>query len=513
MDGSQSLGLVFGLLGVPENIRALWQIAENIIGRIRIWRGAPEFLAEFRETCTRIYTGNLATLLQLAEASMIISDDKAFAERVQIHEKRIRQELDAAHEVISKSFPTGQRNVDREYFTAYGEHRLRTIDIRLHDLIQEFSAFITDQHNANTHLSGRTLLDSQRFQETSEFSRSSDFSRYCKPVPVLEHLWQGTAEFRERDGSFYHGEVFYESWYDDKIPLTEAGKMLACLAAQLSHEQRSDAGILRCLGWREEPRLELVFQGPPGLTYPRSLRSLLCVSSVNGRHQVSRRDRGIFAQKVAEAVLAVISRNLVHKRLFPESILIFAQRHSSGAIRDPDVSNAQPVLSDWRMARTIHQASARRGSHAWQTNIYCHPRRQGLLLPEHRYHFGYDIYSLGVLLLEIGIWDPLVIVGEHEDWNLSDAYQNSAIRLDLAQREDERFLDKIIEPANCTQILKSLARDKLPSEMGEDYTRVVLGCIHCIENGFFGVTDFVGQAPQVLHTLKAEVITPLIAVR
>lgn len=44
--------------------------------------------------------------------------------------------------------------------------------------------------------------------------------------------------------------------------------------------------------------------------------------------------------------------------------------------------------------------------HLWETEIFQHP---DLLMGENvlRYVKEYDIYSLGVLLLEVGLWEPL----------------------------------------------------------------------------------------------------------
>jgi hypothetical protein len=51
---------------------------------------------------------------------------------------------------------------------------------------------------------------------------------------------------------------------------------------------------------------------------------------------------------------------------------------------------------------------------AWDRNVYRHPLRQGDR-PAEAYRMQHDIYSLGVCLLEIGLWESFVeYTTEHE---------------------------------------------------------------------------------------------------
>lgn len=58
------------------------------------------------------------------------------------------------------------------------------------------------------------------------------------------------------------------------------------------------------------------------------------------------------------------------------------------------------------MLRKASDLTSLRGEISWLKDIYRHPYRQGLQ-PQERYNIGHDIYSLGVCLLEIGLWESL----------------------------------------------------------------------------------------------------------
>lgn len=54
------------------------------------------------------------------------------------------------------------------------------------------------------------------------------------------------------------------------------------------------------------------------------------------------------------------------------------------------------------------------GDMSWDRNVYRHPLRQGND-PVDRYRMQHDIYSLGVCLLEVGLWESFVeYTGENE---------------------------------------------------------------------------------------------------
>ncbi|KAK3505254.1 hypothetical protein B0T13DRAFT_485892 [Neurospora crassa] len=114
------------------------------------------------------------------------------------------------------------------------------------------------------------------------------------------------------------------------------------------------------------PSFQLVFRLPENLLVLQSLRQLLLNSD---EHNVR-----------------------------PESILCF---ENNGASR----SNAFLVSFD--AFRAAGGSTMMSGDISWERNVYRHPSRQGCD-PAVKYRMQHDIYSLGVCLLEIGLWESFV---------------------------------------------------------------------------------------------------------
>ena len=140
------------------------------------------------------------------------------------------------------------------------------------------------------------------------------------------------------------------------------------------------------------PAFDLLFSFPSELSSPRSLRALLQEMQ---EHSLNERLR--IAISLAKAVICLHAAAFVHKNISPETILIF---------EGPELSN-KAFLVGFEKFRAIDGCSARTGDISWTKGIYRHPNRQGLF-PDEDYSMQHDIYSLGVCLLEIGLWTSLI---------------------------------------------------------------------------------------------------------
>ncbi|KAL8865397.1 MAG: hypothetical protein Q9174_006905, partial [Haloplaca sp. 1 TL-2023] len=109
------------------------------------------------------------------------------------------------------------------------------------------------------------------------------------------------------------------------------------------------------------------------------------------------------------------------------------------------------------------------GDMVWDRNLYRHPSRQGLG-PEEIYVMQHDVYSLGVCLLEIGIWQSLVIPGE-------PARPGYLLRID----EQLRMSNQLKAAKEIKGMLVTMAKSFLPSLMGLSYTEIVLSCLTCLD--------------------------------
>jgi hypothetical protein len=93
----------------------------------------------------------------------------------------------------------------------------------------------------------------------------------------------------------------------------------------------------------------------------------------------------------------------------------------------------------------------------------------------------HDIYSVGVVLLEIGLWTSFV---DYKDSISGDgkppvAMEGTAIELVSLIKENHPRKRAL----RIKEILEGLAERELPNKMGQKYTDVVLSCLRCLDSG------------------------------
>lgn len=111
---------------------------------------------------------------------------------------------------------------------------------------------------------------------------------------------------------------------------------------------------------------------------------------------------------------------------------------------------------------------------AWEKCLYQHSSGTGEITAED-YIMQHDIYSLGVCLLELGLWESFVMYDDKEshlpnDGRSANATRTSALGTDL-------------HPSDFKNRLLSLARGELKSRMGSRYSEVVVTCLTCLDPG------------------------------
>jgi hypothetical protein len=129
----------------------------------------------------------------------------------------------------------------------------------------------------------------------------------------------------------------------------------------------------------------------------------------------------------------------------------------------------------------------RQGDSSWEKDLYRHPSRQGLQ-PEEDYVLQHDIYSLGVLLLEIGLWTSFVVQGSSPD----NFTPGPALNINgfLAEKNQRKKATEI------KRTLVDMASNRLPNKMGWKYTNIVLSCLTCLDkvnNGFGDEDQFMDE--------------------
>ncbi|KAK4183446.1 hypothetical protein QBC35DRAFT_393875 [Podospora australis] len=187
------------------------------------------------------------------------------------------------------------------------------------------------------------------------------------------------------------------------------------------------------------------------------------------------------AKSLANSVAFVHVCNLVHKNIRPESIICF--------------SDQSVFLLGFDGFRTVHYQTLRMGDNSLERNLYQHPTRQGMRAQEN-YVMQHDIYSLGVCMVEVGLWasllgyededdggdiaaphkvTPAEILGDFADYDLGNWPENT--RFGIKNR------------------LLELARSRLPCCMGERYAAATVACLTCLDddtNEFEGLAEGTG---------------------
>ncbi|KAL8887450.1 MAG: hypothetical protein Q9205_006370 [Flavoplaca limonia] len=141
-------------------------------------------------------------------------------------------------------------------------------------------------------------------------------------------------------------------------------------------------------------------------------------------------DRFDLAKKLMRSVVALHTCGWLHKRIRSENILFFAARSNPGEVISASRKNfARPVLAGYGLSRPddipdeeegkVPRHQSRRENSpeledsTYKRSIYKHPEKA--TNPCRRSRHSYDLYSLGLILLEIGLWEDLQKYNKFDD--------------------------------------------------------------------------------------------------
>ncbi|KAI7777805.1 hypothetical protein LA080_003004 [Diaporthe eres] len=249
------------------------------------------------------------------------------------------------------------------------------------------------------------------------------------------------------------------------------------LARRLQHTEPATFGLLHCKGFtlsgtKGDPKITLLLNIPPDLApNPRSLRDLLLNTgppeSLSQRFQV--------AQGLAKSISYVHTFGFVHKNVRPESILCFSGAHET---------ITATYLIGFELFRRDMGWTQRLGDTSLDKDLYRHISRQGID-PKWNYIMQHDIYSLGVCLLEIGLWKSFIDYAIHGT-STTTTLQPADI-LDFPANLNESQAAHHLATEGAAKLV-SLARNDLPRYMGTKYSEIVITCLTCLHgsNDDFG---------------------------
>jgi hypothetical protein len=203
------------------------------------------------------------------------------------------------------------------------------------------------------------------------------------------------------------GRVFVEYKYYNPSENSDAARRMASdrvnkLAKVLGEPKSKDFQTLHCLQWFHEPehcRFGLVFKTPVVSNSTQStiitLQDVMDPKKTRTRFRPTLEQRFDIAWRIGQAVRKWHLAGWVHQGISSRNIFFFSDCES--------IDYARPYLCGFEYSRPSAEKSYAR-SEDMARDVCQHPDRQGA--PNVQYQRVHDLYSFGVLLLEIGLWQP-----------------------------------------------------------------------------------------------------------
>jgi hypothetical protein len=314
-----------------------------------------------------------------------------------------------------------------------------------------------------------------------------------------------TLPFPDVSGGFYIVEERgYRGLESDERESTIARIRDVAATLQQSNPARRDwmsehTGIAHCVGFASNDQtktLQLLFNTSDRAKTINSLRGLLLRPSPGTpRPTYTLNEKIQLARMVATAVLNTHNYRYVHKNIRPSNILCITD-FKDGESRDLQSPSNAPLPSElgrallvgYSDARLYDAGTRRVGPQQVGDEIYVHRSRGHQDAAQNKRHsFLHDVYSLGVCLLEIGLWESLLLpAGNSSDPWVPNVKAFRFLKFEGGDKQD--FLRKV-------QInFEETARYQLPRRMGQKYADVVIECLRGLE-GNLGEEDggFLGE--------------------
>ncbi|KAL8382590.1 hypothetical protein RB595_006393 [Gaeumannomyces hyphopodioides] len=243
-------------------------------------------------------------------------------------------------------------------------------------------------------------------------------------------------------------------------------KVVRDIAAILHHADPRLMGILRCDGFQYDQlqnRFELHFPFPQGLTDPRTLSGLLSdPSNPQVKHPLNQRIT--LAKSIVTAVFVLHSAGFVHKQIRPDNVVVFERKDQ------PDVQHwpfaiGTPFLVGFDSARKVDAASLMLPVEDWEKSIYLSPERHRLQRGD-EFRMQHDIFSIGVVLLEIAFWA---------------SFRDRQSELGGVVWKDART-STLRAPEELKKKYIGLATRTVPRLMGQKYADAAIACLTGLES-------------------------------
>lgn len=433
----------FELFGLIGSGKATADIIDNAIRALKDYRNSDDdikklcFALRAESFPLRAFIKILSDISASAQAIQISEEDGELHKDIALHlsslEKRLRERL-------SKLDADPGGLASRSAWALWRKKDLEKLVKELGDWIRRawvIYAAIDAETKNNRVMTGQHASEERMGNLVELFGRLSvrpvQSEALLKPFNDLKAQGEPSRRFAvtSRDTQASGGtrlifEYMYKAYSDNLTAneIDQIGSAVRDLASVLYRSNPEQTRILKCHGYCHDPRTRrfgLLYELPPSRTWAvdaagharvLSLRELL-----NRAPHFPLNHKLSFCCNIAQAVLYVHLVGWVHKSIRPDNILVFENETNKRdgdddeEVEDDDVQRRRqfpftlnnPYLAGFEYARSVKADSDRTSDAEWRVNIYRHPKRQDLVENE-EYTMAHDIYSLGVVLLELGLW-------------------------------------------------------------------------------------------------------------
>lgn len=424
------------LNSVREYIELLWEAVHSFsddqpafVERLRI---APDVNQEAADAVGGLSSGSKLGSLFRKCKSFAFTDRLIWSVRKVEKLEAVLQRLSAATTVVFSICQDSTQNaIFRMVDLTYSEMLSLKGDVKeLKALIKALSSKLSADMSASTVSVPTTELHQiQRFMELARLKLSTRQQEEApnaystKPLDrALLTLGDIIGDSPRRKAS-YRGESGY--WVESRAYEDTAHKTLNKAAIEkfiikqlvsLLSQESTTIRIPRCIGYVDFPEVQqflLLFEPPTGVATNAQLVTLAEVLQLDASPDLA--DRIELACRLSEAVYYLHSAGWLHKALRPHNILFF--RQPGGA-----VEYEKPYISGFEDARPSPRPdlTQRPGDNTPSHDFYRHPLVQSRTKADgenNEFRKAFDIYSLGVILVELALWRPITTTfsGEAKD--------------------------------------------------------------------------------------------------
>ncbi|KAF7505425.1 hypothetical protein GJ744_000971 [Endocarpon pusillum] len=322
-------------------------------------------------------------------------------------------------------------------------HAADRIGLINHANIQQVIELSDDDASAEEH---QNRLDGIRIS-VSDLSGASLEPEQCKKLSA--------GSMKDTKGTKHDVLIEYKGWAsDDQDFIVERRRDIQILLHVLALAQPPFyPNLLSLRGYVDEEadqRYAFVFDYPPDSLHeqPLSLQDIIkSGTSVKGGANLENRFK--VALQLAKSVAALHTVGWVHESICSDSVIIFKDAESK-------VVYEKPYLVNFEFSRPAGSGTSYASAAVEDRRLYQHPDR--LIPSPPKYTKKHDLFSLGVVLLEIGLWKTTRMMCDAKG----------------SRSADGNTTRTLCEPRD---VYLALAKEDLGGRMGEGYQEAVISLL------------------------------------